>query len=56
MCREPFKKHREGERIFMKAVLIPGDGIGREIAESVRAVSAALNTGIEWQECEAGAE
>ena len=56
MCREPYKKHREGERIFMKAVLIPGDGIGREIAESVRAVSAALNTGIEWQECEAGAE
>ena len=56
MCREPFKKHREGERIFMKAVLIPGDGIGREIAESVHAVSAALNTGIEWQECEAGAE
>ena len=56
MCREPFKKHREGERIFMKAVLIPGDGIGLEIAESVRAVSAALNTGIEWQECEAGAE
>ena len=40
----------------MKAVLIPGDGIGSEIAESVRAVSAALNTGIEWQECEAGAE
>ena len=40
----------------MKAVLIPGDGIGREIAESVRAVSVALNTGIEWQECEAGAE
>ena len=40
----------------MKAVLIPGDGIGREIAESVRAVSAALNTGIDWQECEAGAE
>ena len=40
----------------MKAVLIPGDGIGREIAESVRAVSAALNTGIEWQEWEAGAE
>ena len=40
----------------MKAVLIPGDGIGREIAESVREVSAALNTGIEWQECEAGAE
>ena len=40
----------------MKAVLIPGDGIGREIAESVRAVSAALDTGIEWQEYAAGAE
>lgn len=40
----------------MKAVLIPGDGIGREIAESVRAVSAALDTGIEWQEFAAGAE
>ena len=39
----------------MKAVLIPGDGIGREIAESVREVSAALNTGIEWQEFAAGA-
>ena len=40
----------------MKAVLIPGDGIGREIAESVREISAALNTGIEWQEFAAGAE
>ena len=46
----------KGESIFMKAVLIPGDGIGREIAESVRAVSTALNTGIEWQEFAAGAE
>ena len=34
----------------MKAVLIPGDGIGREIAQSVRAVSEALDTGIVWQE------
>ena len=40
----------------MKAVLIPGDGIGREIAESVRAVSEALDTGIVWQEFAAGAE
>ena len=40
----------------MKAVLIPGDGIGREIAESVKAVSRALDTGIEWQEYAAGAE
>lgn len=40
----------------MKAVLIPGDGIGREIAESVKAVSQALDTGIEWQEYAAGAE
>ena len=36
--------------------LIPGDGIGREIAESVRAVSEALDTGIVWQEFAAGAE
>lgn len=40
----------------MKAVLIPGDGIGREITESVKAVSQALDTGIEWQEYAAGAE
>lgn len=40
----------------MKAVLIPGDGIGREIAQSVKAVSKALDTGIEWLEYEAGAE
>ena len=40
----------------MKAVLIPGDGIGREIAQSVRAVSEALDTGIVWQEYAAGAE
>ena len=40
----------------MKAVLIPGDGIGREIAESVRTVSEALDTGIVWQEFAAGAE
>lgn len=40
----------------MKAVLIPGDGIGREIAQSVRTISEVLETGIEWQEFEAGAE
>lgn len=40
----------------MKAVLIPGDGIGREIAESVKKVSAALDCGIQWQEYDAGAE
>ena len=45
-----------GKGEFMKAVLIPGDGIGREIAESVKAVSRALDTGIEWQEYAAGAE
>ena len=40
----------------MKAVLIPGDGIGVEIAESVREVSAALQCGVEWIEFQAGAE
>jgi isocitrate dehydrogenase (NAD+) len=39
----------------MEAVLIPGDGIGKEIAASVKEVSAALKTGIVWQEYEAGA-
>ncbi len=40
----------------MKVVLIPGDGIGKEISESVRRVSEALGTGIEWDEFAAGAE
>lgn len=40
----------------MKAVLIPGDGIGKEIAESVKEVSSALHCDIEWIEKEAGAE
>lgn len=40
----------------MKAVLIPGDGIGQEISESVIKVSEALETGIEWKISQAGAE
>ena len=40
----------------MKAVLIPGDGIGREIAQCVRKISDVLATGIEWEEYAAGAE
>ena len=40
----------------MKAVLIPGDGIGAEIAGAVRGVSEALNCGVEWEEFHAGAE
>lgn len=40
----------------MKAVLIPGDGIGKEISESAKRVSEALGTGIEWEEYKAGAE
>lgn len=40
----------------MKAVLIPGDGIGKEISASAEKVSEALNTGIEWEEFHAGAE
>ena len=40
----------------MKAVLIPGDGIGKEIAQSVKEVSDALHTGIAWEEYSAGAE
>ena len=40
----------------MKAVLIPGDGIGKEIAQSVCAISDALDTGIVWEKYDAGAE
>lgn len=40
----------------MKVVMILGDGIGKEISESVRTVSRALETGIEWETYQAGAE
>ena len=40
----------------MKAVLIPGDGIGVEIAQSVKDINKALDTDIEWVEYQAGAE
>ena len=40
----------------MKVVLVPGDGIGKEISLSVKEVNAALNSGIEFLEYEAGAE
>lgn len=40
----------------MKAVLIPGDGIGKEISQSVEAVTKALKLDIEWLKYDAGAE
>ena len=40
----------------MKVVLIPGDGIGKEISESVKEVSKVLKTNIEWKTHFAGAE
>ena len=40
----------------MQAVLIPGDGIGKEIAKSVKKVSTALQCEIQWLEYAAGAE
>ena len=36
--------------------LIPGDGIGPEIAESTRKIIDASGVNIEWEVCEAGAE
>lgn len=39
-----------------KIVLVPGDGIGKEISESVEAVSAILTPAIAWMHHEAGAE
>lgn len=40
----------------MKAVLIPGDGIGPEIAKSVEDLTTAMNLDIEWVKYRAGAE
>lgn len=40
----------------MKAVLIPGDGIGPEIAKSVVDITKAMNLDIEWITYNAGAE
>lgn len=40
----------------MKAILIPGDGIGKEISKSVVDVTKAMNLDIEWVEYQAGAE
>ena len=40
----------------MEIVLIPGDGIGKEISECVKRVSEALKCDIQWLEYEAGAD
>lgn len=40
----------------MKAVLIPGDGIGPEISQSVKDITLAMNLDIEWVTYQAGAE
>lgn len=40
----------------MKAVLIPGDGIGKEISKSVVDITKAMNLDIEWIEYQAGGE
>ncbi len=39
----------------MKVVLVPGDGIGKEVSQSVIEVSKALNTNIEFEKYNAGA-
>lgn len=40
----------------MKAVMIPGDGIGPEIAQSVVDITKAMNLDIEWVTYQAGAQ
>lgn len=37
-----------------QVVLIPGDGIGKEITQSVTSILEAVDAPIEWVECEAG--
>ncbi len=39
----------------MKVVLVPGDGIGKEVSKSIIEVSRALNTNIEFEKYDAGA-
>lgn len=39
-----------------RITLIPGDGVGPEIALSARRIIEAAGVAIEWEECEAGAE
>ncbi len=40
----------------MKAVLIPGDGIGKEISESILQITEALRLNIDWVTYQAGAD
>ncbi|TCJ16746.1 isocitrate/isopropylmalate dehydrogenase family protein [Rubrobacter taiwanensis] len=45
---------RSSELATRTVSLIPGDGIGPEVTDSVRAVIEALDVGIEWEVVEAG--
>jgi len=46
--------HDLNEHMTKKVTLIPGDGIGPEIVESVKAVFSVLQVPIEWEEENAG--
>ena len=39
-----------------RITLIPGDGVGPEIALSARRIIEAAGLAVDWEECEAGAE
>jgi isocitrate dehydrogenase len=39
-----------------RITLIPGDGVGPEIALSARRIIESAGVAVEWEECEAGAE
>lgn len=39
-----------------KVTLIPGDGVGKEIVQSVQSIFKAAHVEIDWEVCEAGAE
>ena len=47
---------REDDYVTHRVVLIPGDGIGPEIAEAARRVLDATGVEFEWKVQEAGAE
>ena len=42
------------EAVAHSVTLIPGDGIGPEVAQSARAIVAASGAAVEWELAEAG--
>jgi len=48
--RRSYSSESDGENKVITATLFPGDGIGPEIAQSVKEIFRAVNAPIEWEE------